>query len=269
MLLSMPSAPALRPYVVGYWFVQDLEGVYEGRAIRTSPHPGAVLSVTLGRPNAMEGGPLVPRAALLGLQSVGRGWRSWSETYFVMAMLTVSGLARLFPATGAASADTLLDLGAMLGDGPTHSLCDHVSAAWEPQRIANLLDRWLAHRLENTRPPADFTRMAASYELIKAGRQIQTIASATGVTRRQLSRWFDRHTGLAPKQLMDLERLQSSLRALQQKRGDALAGFSDQSHQIRCWQKRLGMTPRTYSRNTASEMAHHFGCSTDAPMFYL
>ena len=135
VFLVRSPAPALAPFVAGYWFVQDLPGAHEGRPIRTSPHPGAVLSVNIGRPNAVEGGPLVPGASLLGVQTAARGWRSWSDTYFVMAMLTVRGLARLFPHTGHGSADTLLDLGAMLGDAASHALAADVGAGDEVDHV--------------------------------------------------------------------------------------------------------------------------------------
>ena len=64
MFLVLHPSPLLAPYVQGYWFVEDLEGAYAGTSISTTPHPGAVLSVNFGRPNAMEGGPIVPRVSL-------------------------------------------------------------------------------------------------------------------------------------------------------------------------------------------------------------
>jgi AraC-like DNA-binding protein len=35
-------------------------------------------------------------------------------------------------------------------------------------------------------------------------------------------------------------------------RGDPLAGFADQSHQIRTWKKRLDLTPAAYARRGQS-----------------
>jgi hypothetical protein len=65
------------------------------------------------------------------------------------------------------------------------------------------------------------------------------------MNRRQLHRLFHRHLGIGPKLLADLERLHSSLRGVQTRYGDPLAGFSDQAHQIRNWRRRLGVTPGT------------------------
>ncbi|MCT9072264.1 AraC family transcriptional regulator [Cupriavidus gilardii] len=270
MFLVIAPCLALAPYVNGYWFVQDLEGVYEGQPIVTCPYPGAVLSVNFGRPNAMEGGPTVPKVSLLGFQSASRRWRSWSDTYFVMAMLSPVGLARLFPGIGADCKDRLIDLAACLGDGQAYTLEADLSAAWSPVRIATQLDAWLLRRLDAIRAPMELPALAAAHTLLRQGRQVQDIARLTAVDRRQLHRWFERHLGLGPKQLMDLERLQSSIQAVQRGNGDALSGYSDQAHQIRNWRRRLGRTPGGYARGGPSPLAEHFGAqSTGGPAFYL
>ncbi|EYS86834.1 transcriptional regulator [Cupriavidus sp. SK-4] len=261
---------ALAPYVNGYWFVQDLAGVYAGRRIMTCPYPGAVLSVNFGRPNAMEGGPTVPQVSLLGFQSTSRQWRSWPDTYFVMAMLSGAGLARLFPGVGPDCKDRLLDLAGYLGDGAAHALSADLSAAWTPARIACQLDAWLLRRMTAIRPPAELAAISGAHALLRQGRQVQEVASLTAVNRRQLNRWFERHLGLGPKQLMDLERLQSSIQAVQRGEGDALSGYSDQPHQIRSWRRRLAQTPGDYARNGPSPLAEYFGrLPDDAPAFYL
>src|ERR1700676_1911689 len=101
MFKAISPAGQLAPFVHAYWFVDDFEGNHAGRAIHTSPLPGAILTVNFGRPNAPEGALTSPRVSLLGLQTEGRRWRSWPDTCFVMVMLTVPGLARLFPRVGA------------------------------------------------------------------------------------------------------------------------------------------------------------------------
>lgn len=271
MFLALAPAPDLAPYVHAYWFVEDIAGDYEGRAIRTSPVPAGILSVNLGRPNATEDGALVPRAALLGLQSRARNWRSWSDTYFVMAMLSVPGMVRLFPRTGSASANRLVDLGAILGDAGADALSDDVTAAFEPRRIATRLDRWLTARLAACDPAPESARMFAALAVLRAGGPVARAAEAAQIDRRQVQRWFHRHLGVGPKEVSDLERLHRSLRAVQTNHGDPVAGFSDQAHQIRTWRRRLGLTPGAYGNGPVSGLAAHFGSSPEgmAPAFYL
>lgn len=270
MFLSVPPHHALRPYVQGYWFIEDLPGRYQGRPIQTGAHPGAVLTVNMGHPNATEDGAWVPRVSLLGPQTRARGWRSCAETSFVMVMMTVRGLARVAPGAGAACCDTLVDLGAIVGDPLTRSLAGDLDVTWRPPEVAARLDRWLARRIEAVPAPPELSRLCAARELLRAGHPVSAVATRIGVSRRQLCRWFHRHTGIGPKQLADLDRLQASLGAVQHRRGDPLAGYSDQAHQIRGWRRRLLVTPGAYARGSLSPMASYFGSSAaDAPAFYL
>lgn len=271
MFLTLPPATELAAFVQAYWFVQDLTGAYEGQPIRTSPIPLAVLSVNMGRPNATEDGALVPRTSMLGMQSHTREWRSWSDTYFVMAMLTIPGIVRLFPHAGADSADSLLDLGAITGDAHAGSLSDCVDAQAAPRRIAAQLDRWLIARLKATRPVPEAGRVAGAHRVLRAGGRVDLAAQAVQVDRRQLQRWFRQHLGIGPKELADLERLHCSLRGVQTGCGDPLAGFSDQAHQIRSWRRRLGVTPGAYDREGPTSLAARFsvGPGSIGPAFYL
>lgn len=271
MFLTLPPAPELATIVDSYWFIEDISGKYAGQPICTSPIPLAVLSVNLGRANAAENGSCVPNVSLLGLQSGVRRWQSWSNTYFVMAMLTVSGVVRLFPHTGQSSAGRLLDLGAITGDASSRSLLRGVTAAHEPRRIATELDHWLIARLASDAPVGESKRLAAAHNSLRLGGSVTTAAKIANVNRRQLQRWFHRHIGIGPKDLADLERLHGSLKAVQTKNGNPVTGFSDQAHQIRSWRRRLGITPGAYGQKAGSPIASHFSSNANRPKpaFYL
>ena len=60
MLAVAEPSPPLSPFVDGYLCVRDLGGNYCGRPIRTTPRPGAVLTVNLGRPNWTADGAATP-----------------------------------------------------------------------------------------------------------------------------------------------------------------------------------------------------------------
>lgn len=244
---------------------------HAGSLIRTSPVPLAVLSVNMGRPNAQENGGLVPNASVLGLQSRARAWQSWSETYFVMAMLTIPSFIRLFPNVGADSTDMLLDLGAIAGDAAAHSLTDDIGADQGPRTIAAMLDKWLIARLMSTSPITELRQITVAHDILRRGETVERAARTAQVNRRQLHRLFHRHLGVGPQELVVLERLHSSLSAVQTGRGDPLHGFGDQAHQIRSWRRRLGVMPGAYSRAARMLMADHFSRDGNAlgPAFYL
>lgn len=271
MFVTLPPDPQLAPMVAAYWFIEDIQGEFAGQIIQTSPIPMAVLSVNIGRPNTSEDGSFIPRASLLGLQSQARFWRSCPGTYFVMVMLTIPGLVRLFPHTGPDSTDRILDLGAIAGDALAGSLSRRVSAVFEPRGIAKLLDHWLIARLASSKAVLELHRLSAAHTVLRCNGTVSDAAEAANVNRRQLHRWFLRHTGIGPKELADLERLQNSLRSSQLKRGDPGLGFSDQAHKIRSWQRRLGTTPGMYEKTGPSSVADHFKTdpSRAEPAFYL
>lgn len=271
MFVTLSPDPKLAPMVAAYWFIEDIQGQFEGQIIQTSPIPMGILSVNIGRPNTSEDGTLIPRASLLGLQSRARLWRSCPGTYFVMVMLTIPGLVRLFPNTGPESADRILDLGAIAGDALAGSLSRAVNAALEPRRIAKLLDHWLIARLASSKAVSELRFVNAAHNILRCNGSVSDAAMAATVNRRQLHRWFLRHTGMGPKELADLERLQNSLRSSQLKRGDPGLGFSDQAHKIRSWRRRLGTTPGLYEKMGPSAVADHFKTdpSRAEPAFYL
>ncbi|WMS45260.1 helix-turn-helix domain-containing protein (plasmid) [Acuticoccus sp. MNP-M23] len=270
MFLSLPPAPKLSAFVHAYWFIEDLSGEHAGRAIRTSPLPVGVLSVNVGRPNATEDGDLIPRTSLLGLQTRVRTWRSCPDTYFVMVMLTIPGLLRIFPSTGSGAGNKLLDLGAVMGDAGAAAFASEVAAIIEPPRIAAALDGWLIEQMARRESVPERARLIAAYDVLRHGGSVGKAASTAHVDRRQLHRLFLRHLGIAPKELGDLERIHRSLKSVQRVRGDAAAGFSDQAHQIRSWRRRLGVTPAAYRRAALSPMAAHFSSAARTePAFYL
>ncbi|WP_306260099.1 hypothetical protein [Pararhizobium sp. IMCC21322] len=199
MFVTLSPDPQLAPMVATYWFIEDIQGEFAGKNIHTSPIPLAVLSVNIGRPNTSEDGSLIPRASLLGQQSRARLWRSCPGTYFVMVMLTIPGLVRLFPNTGPESTDRILDLGAIAGDALAGSLSRGVSAAFEPGRIAKLLDHWLIARLASSEPVSELRRVSAARTILRCNGSVSDAAEAASVNRRQLHRWFLRHTASVQK----------------------------------------------------------------------
>lgn len=269
-VIVYPAAEPLRTLVRGYWFVEDWKGAHDGRPILTGPSSGAIITINFGRPNAMVDGPVAPRLSLLGLQTGARQWRSWPETYFVMAMLTTCGLARLFPGISPAVRNGLIDLAAITGQRYAGAFADRLDPRSPWERIAASVDTWLIGRLDAVRAPDHFEELVAAYALLRRGDQVNAVAAHVGTGRRQLHRWFHDNVGIGPKQLMDLERLQRSLGAVQENRGDPVEGYSDQAHQIRNWRRRLGVTPGAYFRSPLSRMPTFLGdAAVAAAPFYL
>lgn len=236
----------------------------------TSPQVCEVLSVNFGRPNISDTGVAVPSVALLGSQTSKRLWRSFSDTYFVMVILTWRGTVRLFPDMGLVCRDEMVDFAALEGDASSQSLRDDLSAALKPRSVATQLDQWFTKRLDRVAESADLEALSSIYGLLLSGKNVQEAAKCANLSRRTILRWFQRHLGVSPKKTMEIERLQSSLTAVQSKVGDALSGYSDQAHQIRSWRSHLGLTPGRYLKTAPSSLSQAL-CRNAAgmPAYYL
>jgi AraC-like DNA-binding protein len=267
MLAVAEPSPPLLPFVDRYLYVRDLTGNHRGRPIRTAPRPGAVLTVNLGRPNRTAEGAATPILSLLGIQTCARGWCSDADTHFVMALLTPAGLARFAPGSGIEMADTLLNLSSVIGERAANMLLDVIYARLDG--LVAALDAWLLARLFRERERPEMHLAQAACAALSRARRVNVAADRLGVSRRHLSRVVSRHLGISPKALIDLYRLDRSLRALQGGEADGVDGFADQAHQVREWRRRLGITPGRYAREGRSSLAEAFGAAADRPAFYL
>lgn len=241
-----PASPALAQLVLGYWIIADLEGAHRASPVQTAPRPGAVLTINVGRPCVATHAPTVMQASLLGVQTVARAWRSERDCYFAMALLTLPGLARLFPGVGRAAADLQVELGALLGDRETSAIVRSVAAAPSPATIAALFDRWLLARLDGVDANAEIAPFARACRLVEADSSIARAADALGISIRQLERWFALHAGVGPQTIAGIARLQRSLQAAQRGYTGARDGYADQPHQVRAWRRHLEVTPGRY-----------------------
>lgn len=265
MLEIVFPADTLRSLVHSYWFIEDLSGRYSGELIRTSPVPFAVLSVNMGHPNMLADDGTVPDVSLLGLQTKARAWKSVHGTRFVMMMLTIKGFVRLFPHLGISSADALLDLSDVVGDASSQELKSSVGEDQTYQEMAAVLDRWIITKVRAGPVVAGSQQLATAYDVIRAGGGVEAAAHHVGTNPRQLHRLFLRHIGIAPKQIADIERLHHSLSEIQRGGESSLLGYSDQSHQIRQWRRRLDFTPGAYAKTADQRMQHYFGRSRNVP----
>jgi AraC-like DNA-binding protein len=267
MLAHIPASPALLPYVDGYLYVQDLAGAHRGNPIRTTPRPGGVLTVNLGRPNQPADGETSPVLSLLGVQTRARDWRSDVDTHFIAALLTPAGLARFAPGIGSDTVNTFLDLDLLIGGQEARALLDFVSA--RPNALAAALDDWLMVRLVHRGERPETVLVQAACTILAQSRRVDVAADKLGISRRHLSRIVSRDLGIGPKALVDLHRLDRSLRALQSGVADGADGFADQAHQIREWRRRLGTTPSRYVQEGRSALAKAWDPAGRRSAFYL
>lgn len=191
----------------------------------------------------------LPRAALLGP----RQWRYWQsagpEIDWFLVQLSALGCRRILGRRFAELWDANLPLEVFWEKraGPIHA-----ALAAEPafdRRIALFLDAFGGLELDSCgdEPISVLARHARSGSI----RNVGVMAEALGTGERRLRQRFSAEIGLAPKPFLDLLRFNRRLLEVHPsyRRIDyAGSDYFDQSHAIRDFRRRTGMTPSTYSQ---------------------
>ncbi|NEP19030.1 MAG: helix-turn-helix transcriptional regulator [Leptolyngbya sp. SIO4C1] len=271
-IATLAPHPHLRPYVLSYRIVEDRLGEFAGTPIWTCPEPIGVLSANFGKRSYHESGEIHPKVGLLGIQTHARQWISQPETLFVMAILTVPGMMTLFPNIGQASADNLLDVAGLWGERRTGEFWRCLPHTLRPDDVKSAMDGWLLNLLSAA--PTTKRRLQL-HQALMSNQRIDTACEQLGITPRTLQREFQRHLGISPKQVMNLHRLQRSVRAsMETEFRSPMPEFADQAHEIRTWRRYLNRTPGRYRSETRSTLAKAFDASAqpgslDPTLFYL
>lgn len=261
----------LRPYVLSYRVVEDKLGEFAGTPIWTCPEPIGVLSANFGKRSYHESGEIHPKVGLLGVQTRTRQWISQPETSFVMAILTVPGMMTLFPDIGQDSADNLLDVSGLWGERRAGEFWRCLPHELRLDDVKRAMDGWFLNLL-SAAPISVRKRCLQLHQALISNKRIDTTCEQLGITPRTLQREFQRHLGISPKQVMNLHRLQRSVRATVSQR--PMEEFADQAHEIRAWRRYLSRTPGRYSTENRSVLAKAFASSgqrvsLDPTIFYL
>ncbi|MEO0770569.1 MAG: helix-turn-helix domain-containing protein [Cyanobacteria bacterium J06649_4] len=287
-IAAISPHPQLRPYVLSYRIVEDRSGECAGKPIWTCPEPIGVLSANFGKRSYHESGEIHPKVGLLGVQTRTRQWISQPETLFVMAILTVPGMMTLFPDIGQASADSLLDVADLWGDRKAREFRRCLPYDSQLSDIKSAMDSWLLTLLSAASISIRERRLQL-YQSLISNQRIDAACEQLGITPRTLQREFQRHLGISPKQVMNLHRLQHSVRSNVETPVKSVSQespfqnpvfenpvqtFADQAHEIRTWRRYLSRTPGQYRTENRSVIAEAFTSSAqkvspDPTIFYL
>ena len=258
---------ALRPFIEGYVVVDDRDGDLPLSPLQTAPMPFAALSVNFCELSWDSAGNPHPEVALIGLQTGVRRWISGTSTLFVMVLLTPAGVMTLFPGLGEQTGNALRDLNDLWDRSRTDGFRAAAASVLGPSAADDGLDRWAAAML------SDGDRDAPGLvEALRLRCRPSAAAAALDMSLRTFERRFRRALGVTPTDLINLERLQQSLKSTTHGAGGDLVGdgFADQSHEIRHWRRYLGTSPGRYRKSGMSSAAR--ALETAAPggaVFYL
>ncbi|MDD9965087.1 MAG: helix-turn-helix domain-containing protein, partial [Myxococcales bacterium] len=132
------------------------------------------------------------------------------------------------------------------------ALCESLWRTQSFEDRTQVLASFLRARSNGRRTPHGDFLEALSH--IERGARTTPLPRALRISERTLRRHFDRHVGLAPKQLERVVRVQTALRALVARPDSPAtrlaldAGFSDQPHFSREFKRLMGLTPGAFAR---------------------
>jgi AraC-like DNA-binding protein len=124
-----------------------------------------------------------------------------------------------------------------------------------------IIEQWLLERLGRTRLDTQVVKLHQQIDEVFGSLRVDDLARAAGWSVRQLQRRFQAATGLSPKLLARLSRLQHAWANVQEKvtftRAAAVAGYADQAHFIREFRDFAGVSPSQYLRES-NQLSDHF-----------
>lgn len=250
-----PPGPPLDACVEVLWY-QNIP-IYQAREI-ILPSPYVELIINFGQPHRVYTSPDLsahqehPVAWLAGPQT--RYITIESQTsHMIGVRLKPGGAAALFPQPVSDFADRVVPLAELVGEADVAQLHAHLlAAAPGPARFA-VLEDFLQARL-NTQRPGLALAQAAVARLQAAGGNLNlaALSAELNVSHKHLIQKFTALIGLRPKQFARVLRFAALLPALS---GDSrpdwaalahAAGYHDQAHFNREFQRFAGLTPRQY-----------------------
>lgn len=250
-----PPAPPLDAYVEVLWY-QNIP-IYQAREI-ILPSPYVELIFNFGQPHRVYTGP-----ELQNYQEYAQAWLAGPQTRYLTiesqtshllgARLKPGGAAALFSQPVSDFTDRVTPLAEVIGLAAVTQLHAELTAATPgPERFA-VLDDFLQARLQPKRRGLALA-LAAVGRMQAAGGNLNLAALSAdlNVSHKHLIRQFTALIGLRPKQFARVLRFAALLPALA---GDGLpdwaalaqaAGYHDQAHFNREFQRFAGLTPRQY-----------------------
>jgi AraC-like DNA-binding protein len=253
-LSSAPPDPDLAGTVEEYWEVEGRTSAFRERVV---PNGFVELMVNLGPTHHLltEWGATAWREAWIsGLQDRSLFIESLDGTHLVSARLHPIGARHVLGVPMTEVGNSVVDLHAVIGRVAGH-LRERLLAAGSPRARFALLERFVRRRFESAPAPHPTARWAAArIEAAHGNVRISTVCREARVSRKHLTALFSDHLGVSPKTYARVHRFSWVLERIQRLTdvdwSDLAyrAGYADQSHLVRDFQRHAGASPTTFLR---------------------
>ncbi|MDM0013605.1 AraC family transcriptional regulator [Variovorax sp. J22P168] len=274
MLSMRAPCPSLRRFVRALWASEPAAGdarAVGGGVVREHVVPTGEMHLVLrlsGPPLRLFAGPTDTRGWTVGHALVGGARsrfhaRDVSQPAHSVGVQLLPGAAQaLFGLPADALAEQHVPLDALWGASAAGEALERVHAPATAEGRMDALQALLLERLDPW-PQALHPAIAQALARLGGGATVGSLAAASGYSHRRFIALFREATGLAPKRLERVQRLQRVL-ATGADRAGALpwaelalqAGYGDQSHLHRDFVEITGLTPQAWRRAAPASPNH-------------
>jgi AraC-like DNA-binding protein len=256
---SAPPSGDLTRLVQEYW---EVEGQLTPFRERVLPNACTEIMINLGPPHRMfaSGGSSVwERSWFSGLHARSIAIESLSGTHLVSARLHPLGALTLMGPAVPRMVNTVVDLEVLIGPA-AGELRDALLGVARAEERFFILERFLCARMSRNTGPSEV--VLASARLIEAAHgnlRISSLHSSLGVSRKHLWHRFARQLGMSPKAYANLQRFVWTLGRLREctevdwTQLAIAAGYSDQSHLVRDFQRVASASPTEFLRTRSPD----------------
>jgi AraC-like DNA-binding protein len=188
-----------------------------------------------------------PRDLLVGQMDAPLTIMPTGRVAMLGARLTPTGLYRLLPVPQQRLARQVLSLDSVWSAW-TRQTADRIASQPTPETQLDALERSL-ELLVSRSPRTEMLAIDRALWLLRPSgghTRVTDVASACGISRRQLERRFREQVGLSPRMYARIVRFQRAFQALGHESGAAIAarcGYADQAHLVREVRRFGGQTP--------------------------
>ncbi len=242
--------PALTPYVACYWTLRGQVAVEDAhdRAVV----PDACMDILF---NLAPGASGSVASQVIGTMTRPLPVHSAGTLDLLGVRFRAGGAVPFLRLPASEVTDGTLALGDVWGAGAA-DLTDRLREAGDTAARLRVLEAALGGRVDAARAEVDGAVLVATglAERSRGTVDVDALARATGLGRRQLERRFLAVVGLPPKTACRVLRFQAALTRLHDPAGHALArvaldsGYHDQAHFTRDFRAFAGVTPGAYRR---------------------
>jgi AraC-like DNA-binding protein len=247
-IASLPSRPALRPYLQRFLIVEYTAG----HTNKLLPGTGLVAAFRF-KGHCLLNGSAAPDALVTGLWDTARMLTHSGNCANILAMFTPTGAAALLREPVENLFNETMPLGLEVRRSQLDRIQEEIAESPNHARRVEVVEGFLLDKLH--REPDRLVSAAVARIYASGGRlRVANLARHMGISQSAFERRFRREVGASPKKFSSIVRLRHAVRLRQAgatfTETAHAAGFADQAHFIKAFRRFAGEPPELFFQSS-------------------